>query len=199
MSRHRLWISASHGTTFRAFNLTHGRCRREAMTSIWLDRHQGLVSDTFNPGEKRDAVVVGAGITGMTAALLLARSGMNVTVLEGHAIGSGTTGRSTAKVSLLQGTVLSHLGDYYSKHVVDAYLEGNREGQAWLLRYLEEQGVPFQRRDAYTFAVSDQGVSLLDAELAASIAAGLDVESVTDTGLPFDVRMALRLKDQAQI
>lgn len=169
------------------------------MTSIWLDRHRALGSDEFIPDEKCDAVVVGAGLSGLTTALLLARSGMNVTVVEGRTIGSGTSGRSTAKVSLLQGTVLSGLRRYYSKHVVDAYVEGNREGQAWLLRYLDEQGVAYQRRDAYTFAVSDSGVSDLDSELSASIAAGLEVESVSETELPFAVRTALRLKDQAQV
>lgn len=168
------------------------------MTSIWLDRPRATGSDSFIPDEKCDAVVVGAGITGLSTALFLARSGMKVTVLEGRQIGTGTTGRTTAKLSLLQGTVLSGLRRYYSEHVVHAYVEGNREGQAWLLRYLDEHGVAYQRRDAFTFAVSDIGMDRLGTELAASVASGLDVESVTDAGLPFPVRMALRLKDQAQ-
>ena len=169
------------------------------MTSFWLDRHRALGSDDFIPNETSDAVVVGAGFSGLTTALLLARSGMNVTVLEGRTIGSGTSGRTTAKVSLLQGTVLSGLRHYHNRQVVHAYVEGNREGQAWLLRYLDEQGVGYQRRDAYTFAVTDDGASLLEEELAASVSAGLDVESVTETELPFDVRTAIRLKDQAQV
>jgi glycine/D-amino acid oxidase-like deaminating enzyme len=44
-------------------------------------------------GERRvDVAVVGAGITGMTAALLLARAGRSVAVLDQDVVAGGTTG-----------------------------------------------------------------------------------------------------------
>ena len=57
---------------------------------------------------------------------------------QARTVGAGTTGRSTAKLSLLQGTVLSALRGQYSQTIVNAYVEANREGQAWLLRHLED-------------------------------------------------------------
>ncbi|NUS35209.1 MAG: FAD-dependent oxidoreductase, partial [Pseudarthrobacter sp.] len=80
-----------------------------------------------------------------------------------------------------------------------AYVDGNREGQAWLLRYLDEQGVPYQRRDAYTYAASAQGTEKLREEVSAATTAGLDVDYVRDTGLPFPVHGAVLMRDQAQI
>ena len=168
------------------------------MTSLWLDRDRAIPVDDFVPGSTYDTVVVGAGITGLATALLLARSGMTVAVLEARSIGAGTTGNTTAKLSLLQGTVLSALRGQYSQTIVNAYVEANREGQAWLLRYLQDRGVPLQRRDAYTFAVSDKGVDRVRSELAVSQAAGLAVNEVADPGLPFTTRGAIRLADQAQ-
>jgi glycine/D-amino acid oxidase-like deaminating enzyme/nitrite reductase/ring-hydroxylating ferredoxin subunit len=168
------------------------------MTSLWLDRVRATATDRFVPGADYDAVVVGAGITGMATALLLARSGMRVAVLEARTVGAGTTGNTTAKLSLLQGTVLSGLRRQYSQKVVNAYVEANREGQAWLLRYLDERGVPFQRRNAFTFSVTDDGADRVGAELAVSTAAGLDVEETADTELPFAIRRAIRLSHQAQ-
>ncbi|TQJ39655.1 glycine/D-amino acid oxidase-like deaminating enzyme [Arthrobacter sp. SLBN-112] len=169
------------------------------MTSIWLDRRDPFTSDPFEPDTRYDTVVAGAGLTGLVTALLLARSGQSVLVLEARFPGAVTTGNTTAKVTLLQGTFLSQLARQYSQKQVQAYVDGNREGQAWLLRYLEEHNVPFQRRDAYTYASSAQGTEKLREEVSAASTAGLDVDYVRDAGLPFPVHGAVRLRDQAQI
>src|SRR5215218_5143053 len=53
----------------------------EKMTSIWLDREKPFHSDEFHPRSTYDTVVVGAGLTGLVTAVLLARGGKNVLVL----------------------------------------------------------------------------------------------------------------------
>ncbi|GAC1501989.1 MAG: FAD-dependent oxidoreductase [Pseudarthrobacter sp.] len=169
------------------------------MTSLWLDREMTFTSDPFQPGSRYDTVVAGAGLTGLVTALLLARSGQRVLVVEARYPGAVTTGNTTAKVSLLQGTVLGSLSRQYSDRQVQAYVEANREGQAWLLRYLDENGVPYQRRSAYTYATTGDGAERLREELIAATTAGLNVEYVLDAGLPFPIQGALRLADQAQI
>ncbi|MDR6414158.1 FAD-dependent oxidoreductase [Pseudarthrobacter sulfonivorans] len=169
------------------------------MTSLWLDREKSFSSDPFQAGTKYDTVVAGAGLTGLVTALLLARSGQNVLVMEARFPGAVTTGNTTAKVSLLQGTVLAALSRQYSDKQVQAYVEANREGQAWLLRYLDENSVPYQRRDAYTYATTGEGAERLREEVIAATTAGLTVEYVLDAALPFPIQGALLLADQAQI
>ncbi|MFD5224095.1 FAD-dependent oxidoreductase [Microbacterium sp. NPDC058342] len=169
------------------------------MTSLWLDQQSASVpTDAFEPERHYDAVVVGAGITGLTTALLLARAGKSVAVLEARSIGAVTTGHTTAKLSLLQGGVMSGIRSRGSSRVLKAYVEGNREGQQWMLRYLDEHGVDVQRRDAFTYAGTAEGLSSLDDEYEACREAGLDVERVDDVGLPFETHGALRLREQAQ-
>lgn len=169
------------------------------MTSLWLDeQRERIPSDPFDPGVHHDVVVVGAGLTGLTTALLLARAGCTVAVLEARFIGAVTTGHSTAKLSLLQGGVLSGILSRGSSRVLKAYVEGNREGQQWILRYLADHGVTVQRRDAFTYAGSEDGIKSLDDEYRACLKAGLEVERVDDVGLPFETRGGIRLADQAQ-
>src|SRR3954471_17233533 len=100
------------------------------MTSLWLDHAQTVPSDPLPEGPVDD-LVVGAGITGLTTALLLARSGRHVAVVEAREVGAVTTGNTTGKVSLLQGTRLSRILDRQSEGVAQAYVDANREGQAW--------------------------------------------------------------------
>ena len=69
-----------------------------------------------------DVAVVGGGIAGLTTALLLARAGRSVVVLEAREAGAGTTGRSTGKVSLLQGTKLARAARTNPSAVVRQYV-----------------------------------------------------------------------------
>ena len=71
-------------------------------STIWQDDPRAP-RPALEGDREADVVVVGAGITGLTTALLLAREGREVVVLEGLRVGAGTTGRTTAKVSALQG------------------------------------------------------------------------------------------------
>ncbi|MFC7401600.1 FAD-dependent oxidoreductase [Citricoccus sp. GCM10030269] len=174
------------------------------MTSLWLDTHPVTAAAAAEPGESVegrhfDTVVAGAGLTGLVTAVLLARSGQKVAVLEARSVGAVTTGHTTAKVSVLQGTTLSQIRRHQTDTVLQAYVDGNREGQAWLLRLLDERSVPYQRRAAYTYALTEQGAAALRKEQEAARAAELPVSWTDETELPFPVAGAIALENQAQI
>ncbi|WP_320060619.1 FAD-dependent oxidoreductase [Tessaracoccus defluvii] len=80
------------------------------MESIWFATHPLTTTpnDDFVEGAHVDTVVAGAGLTGLTTAVLLARSGQKVAVLEARRVGAVTTGHTTAKVSLLQERGVAH-------------------------------------------------------------------------------------------
>ncbi|MBB1483002.1 FAD-dependent oxidoreductase [Tessaracoccus sp. MC1865] len=172
------------------------------MESYWFATHPPKTDFTaaFSAGAHYDVVVAGAGLTGLTTALLLARTGLTVAVVEARSVGAVTTGNTTAKLSLLQGLSLSGIRSHQSEKVLRAYVEGQREGQAWLVRFLETEGVEFQRRTAYTYATTSDGAGKLRKELEACQAAGLEEVVWTDqTELPFATTGALTMLDQAQI
>ena len=150
-------------------------------------------------GGSWDVLVVGAGLTGLTTALLLARAGRSVLVVEARYAGAGTTGASTAKVSLLQGSRLGSIADRHSAETVRRYLGANAEGQAWLRRFCGDHGVAWQDRPAYSYATTDGGARTARRELDLARAAGLPVEWLDEVPLPFPTHGAVRLPGQGQV
>ena len=175
------------------------------MTSLWQLTGPRIpsspVAEVLPPGggARFDTVVVGAGITGITTALLLSRAGQRVLVLEARTAGAVTTGNTTGKLSLLQGTVLSEIRSHSGDDALRAYVEANREGQAWLLRELDARGVTVERRTAYTYATGSEDLERLASEVDAARVAGLGVDETGEAGLPFAIAGALRLPEQAQL
>lgn len=171
-----------------------------ALTSLWNARRPRPAPEPPALVGDWDVVVVGAGITGLTTATLLARAGKSVLVLEARHVGAGTTGGSTAKVSLLQGTHYSRIAKRHPTTVLRQYAEANAEGQAWLTRFCADHGVEHQHRPAYTFAHGESGAASVRAELDALHKAGLEQATwVDEAPLPFPIAGAVRLDDQAQV
>ncbi|HEX6148758.1 FAD-dependent oxidoreductase [Nocardioides sp.] len=171
-------------------------------TSLWHDRaplRRYTDLDTAAGSDSFDDVVVGAGLTGLTTGLLLARAGRRVVVLEARERSAVTTGRSTAKVSLLQGTKLSRMRRHHSQRLVSAYVEGNREGQAWLLRFCEDHGVAVQHRPAVTYAATADQEDAARAELDVAAESGLAVRWEQRFDVPIPHVGGTVLDDQAQL
>jgi glycine/D-amino acid oxidase-like deaminating enzyme/nitrite reductase/ring-hydroxylating ferredoxin subunit len=149
-----------------------------------------------------DAVVVGGGITGLTAGYLLATSGKSVIVLERNRIGDIDTGHTTAHVTYVTDTTLTELvsrhGRQHAQAVWDAELAAMVQiesivraaaidcGFDWVDGYLH------QTRDATTGHVVDLGQ---EATLAGEL--GFDAEFVQ--AVPFFGVPGVRFGSQARV
>lgn len=77
--------------------------------SYWLTARARSHAKPLLESAKVDVLVIGAGVTGITAATHLARSGVRTALVERHTIGSGDSGNTTAHLTYMTDTRLSEL------------------------------------------------------------------------------------------
>jgi glycine/D-amino acid oxidase-like deaminating enzyme len=170
--------------------------------SLWMATTSGAPDhDALRTDLDVDVAVIGAGMLGLTVAILAAREGASVAVLEHDVVGGGVSGHTTAKVTALQGTALSELRDRHSAEVARAYARGNLAGVETVARLIEELGIECdaQRRTAITFATDPQERPTIEEEADAAREAGLTVTLLEDVPVPHPVAAGVSLAGQLEI
>jgi glycine/D-amino acid oxidase-like deaminating enzyme/nitrite reductase/ring-hydroxylating ferredoxin subunit len=169
-------------------------------TSPWLDgsapeEHPPLGGDT-----RTEVAVVGGGIAGLTAALLLAEAGREVMLLEMDRVGRGATGYTTAKVTSQHGLLYDSLASKHGDDNARAYGEANEAALALVARWVEERGIDcaWRRRPAYAYVLSDSQAEQAAGEAETAARLGLPARLVHETPLPYPVAAAVRFDDQAE-
>jgi glycine/D-amino acid oxidase-like deaminating enzyme/nitrite reductase/ring-hydroxylating ferredoxin subunit len=171
-------------------------------TSPWVATmtRPDLEDATLGDG-RADVLVVGAGVTGLTTALLLQQEGRSVVVVDAGRLGDGVTTHSTVKVTVGHGTAYSAIASSRGREAAQAYADANQAGLR-LVRELQrsldvdcmlEDGLPHL---VYAERPEQAGRIEQEAEVAAQV--GLPVTLRQDAPLPFDVALAVEFADQAQ-
>lgn len=172
----------------------------ESNASLWSAHAPAPTFPPLMADTEVDVVVVGAGITGLTAAMLLAASGKSVAVVEARRIGSGVSHRSTSHLTEAVDTRYQQIESDFGKEGAMLVAQSSRaaiEKVGELARTLSSP-CDFLRRPGYLYTEHDKDLGVLEKEHAAARRAGLPVDLVTELTLPFPAKALLRFPDQAQ-
>lgn len=147
-----------------------------------------------------DVAIIGAGITGVTAARLLKDAGLRVALVESRRVGKGETSKTTAHLTEVLDTRLHTLVSRFGVDGARLAVAGQRAACNRIAAFIELRSIDcdFQRLPGFLYAETPDGVRTLEAEAEAAERIGLPAALTREVPLPFPVFQALRFEQQAQ-
>ena len=171
---------------------------RDIPTSLWIDSTPETGYPQLSGDVEVDVAVIGGGIVGLTAALMLKREGKRVALLESKRIAHGVSGYTSAKLTAGHGLMYRDLVKNFGLEGAVVYASSNQAAVDRLDAIARTEGIECRivRTSNYVYTERDEEVEQLKEEDEAARAAGLPTSFVTDTDLPWAVKGAVRLDDQ---
>jgi len=172
---------------------------KQTNTSVWAATTPDVPFPSLDHDIQADVAVVGAGITGLTTAYLLQKSGVDVVVLESDQVGSGVTGYTTAKITSLHALTYAKLERTVGETKTRLYGAANQAALEKIDSIVQELSIDceFERQACFTYAESSEHLREIEAEVEVASRVGLPAEFVSQIDLPFQIAGAIRFNDQA--
>ena len=168
--------------------------------SLWLDTSSSPSFPKLKGRVAVDVVVVGGGITGLTTAYLLKKTGCRVAVVDLRSIGGGETAHTTAHVTFATDARLQDLASRLGKRQAQALWDAGHVAMNQIKDIIQELEIDCELRHVpgYLFAAVDKETKKereslqRDAELASEF--GFDADFIESD--PLFHRPAVRFPNQ---
>ena len=163
-------------------------------TSLWIATAPEPRLPALQGKVAVDVAVLGAGIAGLTTAILLKRAGKTVAVVESDRVVQGVTGYTTAKVTSNHSLIYADLIDKWGEESARIYGESNQVALERIARFVADDGIDcdFERKPNYCYSESPDDLKAIEDEVAAAQRLGLPAAFVSETQLPYPVAGAIR-------
>ncbi len=166
------------------------------MKSIWKNNITPSEFNTLDGSISTDVLVVGGGIAGLLCAYRLKEAGVDCVLAEAKGICSGTTGNTTAKITLAHGLIYSRLIKRFGETKARLYLEAQQRAGSEYARLCSTIDCDYARKDSYIYSLSDR--SIIEDEINALNRLGVKAEFSPVTEIPVRAAGAVRVRNQAQ-
>ncbi|HEX2803571.1 MAG TPA: FAD-dependent oxidoreductase, partial [Sphingomicrobium sp.] len=147
-----------------------------------------------------DVAIVGGGIVGIAAARMIKDAGMTAAVVEARRVGQGVSGKATAKVTSQHGLRYRTIEKKFGEDKARLYADAQETGLRRIVELSRTYGfdADIETVPAYVYTREEGHVEEIEKEVELARRLGLPASVTRDTGLPFDVKAAMRWDDQAQ-
>ncbi len=166
------------------------------MESIWQKSVQMPTFPKLNGDITTDVLIIGGGITGILTAYFLKQNSVDCMLVEKHRICSGTTGHTTAKITVQHGLIYHKILKSGGAETARKYLAANRLAFSKYAELCEKIDCDYERKDNYIYSLADR--EMLEQEMDALAKIGYPARFCEKLPLPFQTAGAVMFPDQAQ-
>ena len=147
-----------------------------------------------------DVLVIGAGITGLTAALFVQKAGLKCAVAEAHTIGFGTTGGTSAHINTFADTTYTEAESAFGEEGAQLFADAINEGLAIIRNNVETYKIDcdYEGKKGYIFAENDDESKQLDDIYEGTQKVGVKINYTEEVPIPLSYQKAVVLDGQAQ-
>jgi glycine/D-amino acid oxidase-like deaminating enzyme/nitrite reductase/ring-hydroxylating ferredoxin subunit len=170
-------------------------------SSLWTETTNLPQFPVLEDDLDTDVAVIGGGISGVTAALILARAGKRVALVEARRLGSGETGHTTAHLTEIIDTRYHVLESKFGKDGAALAAASSRAAIQRMEAFVHELAIDcsFARVPAFLFARNESQRLELAQELESLERVGTEAAWADTLPLPLETAGAVRVGHQARV
>jgi glycine/D-amino acid oxidase-like deaminating enzyme len=175
--------------------------RDGACTSLWQYHMEPYMPvNEPDPGITYDVIIVGGGITGISTAWQLQKTGKNCLVIEAHTIGFGTTGGTTAHLNTLLDTPYTKLIKNFGEENATLVAEAARDAINLIKENIHKLAIDCGFRETPAFLFSQDQKQTDELEISTKLLRKWDCRLLTPkrSRYPIPFQKALRVEKQAK-
>jgi glycine/D-amino acid oxidase-like deaminating enzyme/nitrite reductase/ring-hydroxylating ferredoxin subunit len=176
--------------------------RDGARISLWQDAMPDYTAKPADISDQTfDVLIVGGGVTGITTALQLQKSGRRCVVAESHNLCFGTTGGTTAHLNTFFDTTYNRISNDFGEEGARVVARATSQALELYRSNIEAYSIDcgYEVKDGYVFSQDEKQTEELQKMFDASVQAGVDVKWIDRIPVPVEFEKALVYHDQAQV
>jgi glycine/D-amino acid oxidase-like deaminating enzyme/nitrite reductase/ring-hydroxylating ferredoxin subunit len=168
--------------------------------SYWRDTASIKEFPPLDTSIDTEVGIVGGGITGITAAYLLTKNNINVTLIDANPILKGTTGHTTAKITAQHGLIYDEIIQHFGVDQAMLYYKAMDEAKQFIENTVKELTIEcdYRKEHAYIFTNCEKWQHDLEKEKNAYDQIKIKSELLDQMPLKIPMKSALQMKNQAQ-
>ncbi|MDB5111279.1 MAG: dependent oxidoreductase [Mucilaginibacter sp.] len=170
-------------------------------TSAWQSDLIQLTSiPAHQPNSIYDVLIIGGGITGLTAGLRLQNEGKQCLIADAHTIGFGTTGGTSAHINTFADTTYTDAESAFGAAGAQLFADAINEGVEIIKNNINTYKIDcdFEIKKGYLYAEDDSQAKQLDNIYKGLMNVGVNANYTNNVPTPVAWQKALVLENQAQ-